>query len=244
METTLPKFSSQEEPDPKTPTEPITTNEETSGNLLDNLQFSNLEHNLSSPVEYFIKRADCFRAGQLAHKLCEWRKITSDSEVLQTVCREEIEFDNIPHQVKAPINKFSKAGQLAAEQEIQKLLSKGIIVTSSHEPGEFISPIFLRPKPDGSHRLILNLKELNQHVRYRHFKMESIWNAIQLMEPRCYMASVDLKDAYYSVHVCKNHKKYLKFSWNGTLYKFTCFPNGLALAPRKFTEQMKPVYLL
>ena len=72
--------------------------------------------------------------------------------------------------------------------------------------------------------------------------MGSIWNAIQLMKPGCYMASVDLKDAYYSVHVSKKHQKYLKFSWNGKLYKFTCFPNGLALAPRKFTKLLKPVY--
>ena len=63
------------------------------------------------------------------------------------------------------------------------------------------------------------------------------------MKPGCYMASVDLKDANYSVHVSKKHQKYLKFSWNGKLYiKFTCFPNGLDLAPRKFTKLLKPVH--
>ena len=212
-------------------------------NPLDNLQVCNLDQNLPLSVEYFTERVDCFQAGQLAHKLCEWQKITSDSEVLQTVCGEEIEFVNFPHQVKAPKeNKFSKAEQLVVEQEIKKLSSKGIIVKSPYEPGEFISPIFLIPKPDGSHRLILNLKGLNEHVVYRHFKMESNWHAIQLMKPGCYMASIDLKDAYYSVHICMKHQKYLKFSWNGTLYKFTCFPNGLALAPRKFTKLLKPVY--
>ena len=56
------------------------------------------------------------------------------------------------------------------------------------------------------------------------------------------MATVDLKDAYYSVHVSKKHQNYLKFSWNGELYKFTRFLYGLALAPRKFTKLLKPVY--
>jgi len=221
----------------------MTAPEESNGNPLDNLQVSNLEKDLPLIVEYFTNRTECFKAGQLSHKLCEWQKITSDSEVLQTVCGEVIEFINLPQQGKTPkVNKFSKAEQLVVGQEIEKLLSKGIIAISSHEPDEFISAIFLRPKPDGSHRLILNLKALNEHVVYRHFKMESIWNAIQLMKPGCYMASVDLKDAYYSVHVSKKHQKYLKFSWNGTLYNFTCFPNGLALAPRKFTKLLKPVY--
>ncbi|XP_028407843.1 uncharacterized protein LOC114530423 [Dendronephthya gigantea] len=56
------------------------------------------------------------------------------------------------------------------------------------------------------------------------------------------MASIDLKDAYYSVQVSPNYQKYLKFVWNGVVYKFTCLPNGLACCPRKFTKLMKPVF--
>ena len=56
------------------------------------------------------------------------------------------------------------------------------------------------------------------------------------------MASIDLKDAYYSVPICRNHQKFLKFEWNGFLYQFVCFPNGLALCPRKFTKLLKPVF--
>ena len=56
------------------------------------------------------------------------------------------------------------------------------------------------------------------------------------------MASIDLKDAYYSVPICKDHQKFLKFEWKGVLYQFVCFPNGLALCPRKFTKLPKPVF--
>ena len=55
------------------------------------------------------------------------------------------------------------------------------------------------------------------------------------------MASVDLKDAYYSVPIIQEHQKYLKFLWQGQLYKFVCFPNGLAFCPCKFTKLLKPV---
>ena len=41
------------------------------------------------------------------------------------------------------------------------------------------------------------------------------------------MASVDVKDSYYSVPIACCDKKYLKFEWMGQFYKFTCFPNGL-----------------
>ncbi|CAB4027168.1 Hypothetical predicted protein [Paramuricea clavata] len=72
--------------------------------------------------------------------------------------------------------------------------------------------------------------------------MGTVWTAISLMKPGCYMASIDLKDAYYCVPVDQEHQKYLKFMWKGTLYQYTCYPNGLACCPRKFTKLMKPVY--
>ncbi|CAB4034218.1 Hypothetical predicted protein [Paramuricea clavata] len=53
---------------------------------------------------------------------------------------------------------------------------------------------------------------------------------------------VSQKDAYYTVPVCPNHRKYLKFSWRGQLYHYTCLPNGLASAPRICTKILKPVY--
>ena len=127
--------------------------------------------------------------------------------------------------------------------EIQRLLLKGVMAhTSVHEEGEFISSIFVRPKKDGSYRMILNLKSLNQYAEYHHFKLGTIWTAVHMLTSGCFMASIDLKDAYYSVHMDYLHQKYFKFSWIGNLYQFTCFPNGMELCPRKFTKLLKPVY--
>ena len=56
------------------------------------------------------------------------------------------------------------------------------------------------------------------------------------------MASVDLKDAYYSVPIHRSHQKFLKFARRGKVYQFTCLPNGLSCAPRCFTKILKPVY--
>lgn len=64
------------------------------------------------------------------------------------------------------------------------------------------------------------------------------------MRPNCFIASVDLKDAYYCVPIAPSHQKYLKFEWDRRLYQFPCFPNGLAFCPRKFTKLMKLVYAI
>ena len=79
-----------------------------------------------------------------------------------------------------------------------------------------------------SHRLILNLKKLNQYITYHHFKMESLQSAVQLLKKDYWMAVLDLKDAYYSVPINIEHKKFLRFEFKGSLYEFTCLPNGLA----------------
>ena len=39
-----------------------------------------------------------------------------------------------------------------------------------------------------------------------------------------------------------DHQKYLKFMFNGTLYRYTCLPNGLSSAARIFTKLLKSVY--
>ena len=148
----------------------------------------------------------------------------------------------MPTQRAARPSVFNNNEHAIVTQEIEKLLLKGVIQESQHESGEFISTIFLRPKPDGSHRSILNLKGLNCFVQYHHFKMDTLESAVRLMKHGCFMASIDLKDAYYTIPMAPEHQKFLKFWFNGKLYKFTCLPMGLSSAPRIFTKVLKPVY--
>ena len=70
--------------------------------------------------------------------------------------------------------------------------------------------------------------------------MESIHTVLKLVTPNCWMGSLDLKDAYYSVKIYPDVLKILKFFYKGTLYKYMAFPNGLCTCPRKFTKMMKP----
>ena len=66
--------------------------------------------------------------------------------------------------------------------------------------------------------------------------MESIRSVLNLVTKDCFMCTVDLKDAYYSVKVKDEFQCYLKFQWKQKLLKFVSFPNGLGPCPRKFTK--------
>ena len=72
--------------------------------------------------------------------------------------------------------------------------------------------------------------------------MDTLETAINMMKPGVFMASIDLKDAYYSVPIRIAYQKYLKFAFNIKLYQFTCMRNGLSSATRIFTKLLKPVY--
>ena len=52
---------------------------------------------------------------------------------------------------------------------------------SFSEPHQFISYIFLVPKPNGKFRLVINLKQLNEFVYNEHFKQETFPFVLELI---------------------------------------------------------------
>ena len=184
-----------------------------------------------------------FEGGRIRHFAENWKKLTSDKEILKIVDGLELEFEFEPYQNQIPPQtKFSQNECILLDAEIQKLLTKHVIYESCHESGEFISPIFLRPKKEGTHRMILNLKNLNQFIKYHHFKMDSLQTVLQMITKDCYMTACDMKDAYYCLFVAPQHQKYLKFQWKDKLFAFRACPNGLCMLPRVFTKLLKPVF--
>ena len=99
--------------------------------------------------------------------------------------------------------------------------------------------LFLVQIPDSGTRLILNLKELNEFLKYEHFEMGGIKTVIKMVIRNCFMAAIDLKDAYYSVSVSRLFQKFLKFKWKDKLNCFICFRNGLGFCLTKFTKKKK-----
>ena len=145
-------------------------------------------------------------AGRLKHFVQQWYKLTSNQTILDTVKHCHIEFvsDILPYQEipKRPI-KMSLSEQNIMNTEVSKLLNKGVIEQCAHHTeAEFISNVFLKEKKDASYRMILNLKSLNKNVAYHKFKMDTLEFVLLLVKPNCYMASVDLRDAYYSPNCC------------------------------------------
>lgn len=189
-----------------------------------------------------------FKAGNISHNIEDWKKITSDKWLLNIVrYGYDIEFETQPVFIKNNCTKiqnchFNSAEENVISNEIEKLLNSKVLKIVEDSEEQFLSSIFTVPKRDGSHRLILNLKHLNDCVEKHHFKMETLKTALTLIKPNVFFASIDLKQAYYSVPISRDSKKYLRFRWQGKTYEYSCLPNGLSTAPRIFTKLLKPMY--
>lgn len=165
--------------------------------------------------------AQQFRGGNIKNHKEKWYKYTKDSYILDIVSKGlELELTEIPFQNVYNNHSLSNDEKDVLSQEISKLRAKKVIIPSRPEAGQFISSVFPRDKKNGNKRMILNLKKFNKFVDYKHFKMESITHVLNLIQPNVYMASIDLKDAFFSVPIFEDHQKYLKFYFQ-LLYQLT-----------------------
>lgn len=129
---------------------------------------------------------------------------------------------------------------------IDKLKHLGAISICCPSADQFLSRVFLAPKKNGGKRFILNLKSLNKFISLSHFKMEDHRTAAKLIPQDGFLATIDLKEAYFIVPIHKLHKKYLRFqfkaeSGKNNTYEFNALPYGLSVAPWVFTKLMKEV---
>ena len=207
---------------------------------------ANLTDNEVSKIkDSFIESDKTFQAGQIKNFVDEWENITSDRWIIDTVLGAKIEFEdisNLPISMQKHNKQLSSIEEVLFRKEIARLRNRDVIKPIKESEAAFISSIFLREKKDNQYRLILNLKNFNRYVKYRHFKMDNLNAALGMVRQNCYMASIDLADAYYTVPVALSDQKYLVFNFEGQLYKYVCLPNGLSSAPRIFTKLMKPVF--
>lgn len=56
--------------------------------------------------------------------------------------------------------------------------------------------------------MILDLSDIKTDLTYKHFKMESLQTAMDIMQKGGFMASVDLADSYYLVPIAEEDRKY------------------------------------
>ena len=103
--------------------------------------------------EYISSPCIQFEAGRLKYFVKEWESLTSDPAILSIVSGLEIELVDNAHPVQVTVPRqiaFNTQEVATVSKEIDKLLDKKVIRSVKPCSGQFVSTMFVRPKPEFS----------------------------------------------------------------------------------------------
>ena len=92
--------------------------------------------------EYLTVLCTSSKAGCISNNFSAWTGITWDKEILSDIRGMAVELSELPVQHHFVPTKFNSAETAIIQQEINKMIKKGIIEKVSHEKHEIISNIF------------------------------------------------------------------------------------------------------
>ena len=124
----------------------------------------------------------------------------------------------------------------ALRQEVEAMLAKGALEIARDPGPGFYSRLFLVEKATGGWRPVIVLSHLNDFVQLTPFKMETVASVLLSVREGDFLASLDLKDAYFQIPIHGSSRKLLRFMSEGTVYQFKALCFGLSTAPQVFTR--------
>ena len=171
-----------------------------------------------------------------------WQEIGAETWVV-TVLRDgyRVPFkDPPPPLARTPVSfPTYRAGSPRAQalrQEVEAMLAKGALEIARDPGPGFYSRLFLVEKATGGWRPVIDLSHLNDFVQLTPFKMETVASVLLFVREGDFLASLDLKDAYFQIPIHGSSRKLLRFMSEGTVYQFKALCFGLSTAPQVFTR--------
>ena len=180
--------------------------------------------------------------GCLSSHWRRWQEIGAETWVV-TVLRDgyRVPFkDSPPPLARTPVSfPTYRAGSPRAQalrQEVEAMLAKGALEIARDPGPGFSSRLFLVEKATGGWRPVIDLSHLNDFVQLTPFKMETVASVLLSVREGDFLASLDLKDAYFQIPIHGSSRKLLRFMSEGTVYQFKALCFGLSTAPQVFTR--------
>ena len=153
----------------------------------------------------------CFAGWYVFQFFRQWKSITSNRYVLNIVQGHHIQLrlhHPLFHNFQQFNSKASAAHHLIIQKEVDEVLAKGEVETSSGGV-DFSSSLFVIPKHTGGLWPILNLKWFNCYLQIPPFQIPTIRHVQQLIQCGDFAFSMELQDAYLYFPNAKHHHHFL-----------------------------------
>ncbi|GFX19981.1 retrovirus-related Pol polyprotein from transposon 17.6 [Trichonephila clavipes] len=132
--------------------------------------------------------------------------------------------------VAVPPYRMNPSKKEILKQEIDRLLSEGIIEECE---SPYASPVVLIPKPNGTFRLCIDYRKLNEITiadTYPLFRMDDLLHQAKLTP---FMSTLDLRAGYHQVKVHVEDQDKTAFVCPFGTYRFLRMPYGIEVDPEK-----------
>lgn len=139
---------------------------------------------------------------------------------------------------RSPLYRYPVHAKEIIEKMVTDMEDKGIIEPST---AAWLSPIVLVGKPDGSKRLCLDYRKVNQHIAADIYPLPRLEELVEVASGNKYYVTLDLKDAYHQVELAQDSRDVTTFTEGTALYRFRRLPFGLSCSPGLFTRQINNV---
>ncbi|GFX09336.1 retrovirus-related Pol polyprotein from transposon 17.6 [Trichonephila clavipes] len=121
------------------------------------------------------------------------------------------------------------------KQEIDRLLSEGIIEECE---SPYASPVVLIPKPNGTFRLCIDYRKLNEITVADTYPLPRMDDLLHQAKLTLFMSTLDLRAGYHQVKVHVEDQDKTSFVCPFGTYRFLRMPDGLRNAPATFQRLM------
>ena len=143
-----------------------------------------------------------------------------------------------PTPVRGPQYRHPEKAVTIIQNMMEEMRNKDIIESSS---AAWLSPIVLVAKPDGSRRLCLDYRKVNQHLKLDIYPLPRLDELVESTAGHQFYCTLDLKDAYYQVVLDEASRDLTTFSDGYELWRFKRLPFGLSVSPAIFTRVINQV---
>ena len=138
-----------------------------------------------------------------------------------------------------PIRQGVRRVPLPQREEIRKLIKEmqeKDIIAPSKSP--WASPIVLVPKKDGSTRLCVDYRRVNEITHKDAYPIPRVDDTLDTLAGSKWFSTLDLKSGYWQVEVDREHREKTAFCTHEGLFQFNVIPFGLCNAPATFQRLM------
>ncbi|XP_022780500.1 uncharacterized protein K02A2.6-like [Stylophora pistillata] len=122
------------------------------------------------------------------------------------------------------------------KQEIERIIQEQVIEEAAG--ASWISPVQIVYKGNGELRVCVDLREANKAVIRERFQIPRIQDLLRQLNGTRLLLTLDLRKAYWQVHLAEESREITLFRATGKVYQFKRLPFGLASAPEVYQRIM------